>query len=246
MTTETLVRTEFDRLRDSVQARILARAPNHMERLGWDRPQIEARQRDGLRALLAHALALSPFHRQRLRGINPSCFKLSDLSSLPVMTKTEMMRSFDDVLTDRRLTRGLVEEALARTAGEPVPIFGEYTTWASGGSSGERGVFVLDSEAVVGFFLSVGRPLMARLRAQGGAPPGGLPIAFVGATSAVHASRSASAWTAGGQLPFHFLPVPATLPVPAIVERLNALQVPGLCGYPRCSRGWQQSATRAV
>src|SRR5262249_12259802 len=128
--------------------------------------------------------------------------------------------------------RGVGEAVRERTAAEPVPIFGEYTALASGGSSGQRGVFVFDSEAVVGFFLSITRPLMARLRAGGGAPPAGLPIAFVAAACAVHATGSASAWTAGGQLPLHFLPVPATLPVPEIVARLNALQAPGLTGYP--------------
>jgi phenylacetate-coenzyme A ligase PaaK-like adenylate-forming protein len=232
MTTETPIRTEFDHLRASFQARFLARVPGHIERLGWSRRQIEACQRDGLRALLGHAIAHSPFHRQRLRGIDPSRFELADLSSLPIMTKAQMMRSFDEVLTDRRLTRGLVEEALARTADEPVPILGEYTALASGGSSGVRGVFVSASEAVLGSTLSVTRPLMARLRAGGGAPPGGLPIAMVAAASAVHATGSATAWVVGEKLPFHFLPVPATLPVPEIVARLNALLAPGLFGYP--------------
>ena len=232
MITDASVLTSFHQLRASVQARMLARVPAHIERLGWSRQQIEACQRDGLRRLLAHAIAHSPFHRRRLRGIDPSQFELADLSSLPIMTKAEMMSSFDDVVTDRRLDRELVEEALARTAGEPVPILGEYTDLASGGSSGERGVFVFDREAVVDFFSSISRPLMARLRAAGGAPPGGLPVAFVGAACAVHATGSASAWVAGGQFPFYFLPVPATLPVSEIVERLNALQAPGLQGYP--------------
>src|SRR5579864_2440395 len=112
MTTDTPLRTDFHHLRESVQERMLARAPNHIERLGWSRQQIEACQRDGLRTLLAHAIAHSPFHRQRLRGIDPSRFELADLSNLPVMTKAEMMRSLDDVFTDRRLSRRLVEAAL--------------------------------------------------------------------------------------------------------------------------------------
>jgi phenylacetate-coenzyme A ligase PaaK-like adenylate-forming protein len=211
---------------------MLARVPAHIERLGWGRQQIEACQRDGLRTLLAHATAHSPFHRRRLRGLDPSHFELADLCSLPIMTKAEMMRSFNDVVTDPRLDREFVEEALARTADEPVPILGEYTALASGGSSGERGVFVFDSEAVVDFFSSISRPLMARLRTAGGAPPGGLPIVSVGAACAVHATGSASAWVAGGQIPFYFLPVPATLPVSEIVERLNVMQAPGLQGYP--------------
>src|SRR4029453_710556 len=33
-------------------------------------------------------------------------------------------------------------------------------------------------------------------------------------------------------MPFRFTPVPATLPLPEIVARLNALQPPALFGYP--------------
>jgi hypothetical protein len=35
------------------------------------------------------------------------------------MTKEQMMSKFDQVLTDRRLTRALVEDALAATQHEP-------------------------------------------------------------------------------------------------------------------------------
>lgn len=55
-----------------------------------------------------------------------------------------MMESLDDVFTDIRLNRGLVEQALAATATEPVPILGRYTALASGGVSGQRGLFVND------------------------------------------------------------------------------------------------------
>ncbi len=71
-----------------------------------------------------------------------------DLSALPVMTKTQMMDALDDVFTDRRLSRGAVESALAATAAEPVPILGDYIALASGGCSGWRGVFLLDRSPV--------------------------------------------------------------------------------------------------
>ena len=125
-----------------------------------------------------------------------------------------------------------MERALAATDREPVPIHGRYVAMASGGTSGRRGVFVLDRDAAVEFIGSVARPLMARLLAAGGPPPGGLPIAMVCAASAVHATGTAPAWTAAGDLPFRFLPVPVTLPLDQIVERLNAIAAPMLYGYP--------------
>ena len=223
--------TGFERLRASVQAELLARVPDQIGRLRWGRELIEGAQREGLRALLAHAIENSPFHRQRLAGIDPSHFELADLSGLPVMTKAEMMDSLDAVFTDRRLSRDLAEQALAATVAEPVPILGEYVAVASGGCSGQRGLFVSDREALVGGFSSLSRWQMARILALGGPPPGGLPIVMVGAASAVHVTGSAPAWSAGAQTPFRFIAVPATLPVAEIVQRLNSLRPPVLYGY---------------
>jgi phenylacetate-coenzyme A ligase PaaK-like adenylate-forming protein len=221
--------------RRDIQAGLLAGAPEHQQRLGWDADSIRDAQRDGLRALLAHAVERSPFHRRRLLdagGLDIDTIDLDDLSRLPVMTKADMMDAFDDVVTDRRLGRTVVERALAATGAEPVPIDGDFVAMATGGSSGRRGVFVFDRAALVGFLSSLARPLLARLAAAGGPPPGGMPIAMVAAASAVHATGLAPATTDGGEMPFRFLPVPATLPLPEIVRRLNDLQAPGLLGYP--------------
>ena len=231
MKATTALGTDFDHLRAQVQAELLARVPEHIERLRWSRERIETCQREGLRVLLAHALEKSPFHRRRLGDFDPSRFDLPDLTRLPIMSKAEMMASLDDVFTDRRLNRRLVEAALAATAAEPVPIFGNYTALASGGVSGQRGVFVSDPEATVGFILSGFRPAMARLAAVGGPPPQGLTIALVAAASAVHGTRSGLAWIEGGASPFRAIPVPVTLPLTEIVERLNALQPAFLYAY---------------
>src|SRR6266542_452982 len=165
MTATTTAGTGFDQFRASLQAELVARLPDHIERLRWSHQQIEAAQLEGLRALLAQATESSPFHRRRLGEINPRRFGLADLTNLPVMTKTDMMDALDDVFTDRRLNRGLVERALAATSTEPVPILGRYSALASGGVSGQRGVFVYHYEALAGFISSVLRSLMARLAA---------------------------------------------------------------------------------
>jgi hypothetical protein len=111
MTTATI--TDLDLLRTRVSAAIGRRMPEAIARLGWDSGRLAACQRDRLRALLARAIASSPFHAARLRGVDPDRFELADLARLPVMTKADMMENFDTATTDRRLTRDLVERHLA-------------------------------------------------------------------------------------------------------------------------------------
>ena len=140
MTTATI--TDLELLRTRVSGAIGRQMPEHIGRLGWDAGRLAARQRDRLRALLARAIAGSPFHAGRLRGVDPDRFELADLARLPVMTKADMMENFDAATTDRRLTRDLVERHLARSVTDPSLLLGDYVVLVSGGSSGRRGLFV--------------------------------------------------------------------------------------------------------
>jgi phenylacetate-coenzyme A ligase PaaK-like adenylate-forming protein len=139
MTTATRAETSWGRFRADLQAELLARTPEHLERLSWGAERIESAQRDGLRRLLAHAVAHSPFHRRRLAGMAVADIEPADLVSLPVMTKNDMMAAIDDVFTDRRLTLGAIDQTLAGTGSEPVPVLGRYMALATGGSTGQRG-----------------------------------------------------------------------------------------------------------
>ena len=237
MITQTGVQTQSgaQALRARAQAHVFARLPEHVERLGWSQERIRTHQRDGLRTLLDHAIRYSPFHARRLAGLDPSRIALDDLPSLPVMTKAQMMAELDDVVTDRRLGRQVIERTLADTGTEPRLLFEDYVCLTSGGSSGTRGVFVLDVAALVGFMCSIVRPAVARLiaatgAAPGGLPPGGLNMAMVGAASSVHATGLAPRVLDGEAI--SFASVPATLPMEEMVARLNALRPPRLMGYP--------------
>ncbi len=204
--------------------------PPHIARLGWDAGRLAACQRDRLRALLARAIARSPFHAARLRGVDPDRFELADLARLPVMTKAEMMADFDAVPTDRRLTRDLAERHLARVATDPSLLLGGYVGLVSGGSTGQRGLFVQAVGEYAQFVASVMRRAMATaLAAPGGPPPEGLVIGIVGAPSAVHSSGLAAVTATGP--PIRLVPAPASLPVAEIVARLNAAQPPSLLAY---------------
>src|SRR6185503_2691129 len=179
--TSTADTSGFERFRRRAQGPLFDSMPDHVSRLGWSCARIEAVQRAQLRALLATARRRSPFHARRLTGVDPDTFELADLRRLPVMTKAEMMACFDEVVTDRRVTRAAAERVIEATTTTPLTIDGDFTVVTSGGSSGLRGLFVFDPPAMATFAATILRPLMARLRASGGPPPGGLRIAFVAA-----------------------------------------------------------------
>jgi phenylacetate-CoA ligase len=213
-----------------VRGAVFGAVDDHVDRLAWDGDRIAALQRDRLRALLATAAERSPFHSRRLSGIDPDTFEPGDLPRLPVMTKAEMMAAFDDVVTDPRARRAAAEAAIAATTDAPAPIDDEVLVLASGGSSGQRGLFAFSLEAFAEYACTLLRATMARLRGLGGPPPDGIDLAIVGADSAVHATGVAPSVFREGPVRFHSVPV--TLPLPEIVARLNELQPLGLYGYP--------------
>ena len=211
-------------LRARHREELMAAAPQHVQRLSWDRATVEAHQRAGLRTLVRHAIDHSPYHARRLAAVDPARLELADLRRLPTMTKTDMMAHLDEVFTDRRLTPGGVEAHLAATGGEPDYLLDEYTVLASGGSSGERGVFVFDRPAFVDYALG-----LLRWRLAGGPPDPG-PVAVVAAGSGIHATRALGAIFGGGA--FHPVSIPVTLPLDEIVRTLNDLQPAAVQGYP--------------
>jgi phenylacetate-coenzyme A ligase PaaK-like adenylate-forming protein len=221
----------WDRFRRDVLTETLATAPEQLSRPSWSSEQVERAQRADLRRLLLHAAEHSPFHARRLSGIDLASIDPTDISVLPVMTKTDMMDALDDVFTDRRLHRSDVESALAATGCEPVPILDDYIALASGGCSGRRAIFVLNRATATSFINAVARPPITDPAPPDTTRPGGLRIALVGAPSAVHATGFCAALTSSEAWPTRFELVPATLPIAEIVNRLNTLQPPVLGGY---------------
>jgi phenylacetate-coenzyme A ligase PaaK-like adenylate-forming protein len=223
---------EFTTFRDAFQERLNASYPVLIPRMQWSREQLLAHQRSRLRSLLRHVMATSPFHARRLAGIDPETVEPTDLSAIPVMTKAQMMEELDEVFTDRQLTTAEVERALAATGDEPIVIRDRYMAYTTGGSSGVRGVFVRDLPELVTYIGTITRGLVARMQAMGGPPPGGLPMAMIGAACAVHPTGSAQPLCMGGGAPFRFRTVAVTDRLPEIVAKLNEMRPAALFGYP--------------
>jgi phenylacetate-CoA ligase len=137
---------EHRALRQRHVADFEAMLPEYAGRIDWPSELIRKERLRALRMLLAVAIRRSPWHRDRLAGIDPGAFSEADIASLPVMTKTDLMENFDTIVTDRRVTRELCERHLDELAGDAY-LLGEYHVVASGGSSGQRGVFVYSWDA---------------------------------------------------------------------------------------------------
>ena len=216
-------------LQARTQAELAPRLMAQLQRLNWDADRLAGHQAERLRALLARAIQGSPFHARRLGHIDPARLELADLPRLPTMTKAEMMASFDEVATDRRLTRHRVEDHLRGGGRQAALLLGDYVCLASGGSSGQRGVFVQTIGEYADMAASLRRSTIARQLAAGRSPDG-MVIAMVAAAAPLHTSRFVADATGGG--PVQMVPVPATLPLAEAVERLNAVQPAVLIGYP--------------
>ena len=227
-------RSTIEELRTRFQADLLGGMPGQFARLRWSREQIAAHQRDALRRLLAHARERSPFHAKRLAGIDVERFELAGIASLPIMTKAQMMSEFDDVVTDRRVTRASVESQLAKAGPTPELLDDAFFCLASGGSSGTRGVFVISWDAFVAYTSATLRPMLARTMASGGLPEGGLKIGLVAAPTAIHATRAMSMLLHGGLS--RVIDAPSTAPLGEVVAALNAGQPHVLVGYPSMLR----------
>jgi len=206
------------RLQDFGRGVRLARQLAERER--WPRERLEAFQQERLTELARHATGRSGFWRERLPSGD------IELSELPVLTKTEMMERFDELVTDRRLRCDDLLEHLAQIDDDALYL-GEFRAMTSSGSSGRKAVFVYDRAGwrdVLAMFLRrsdwVGlRPSLPRTR-----------VALVGGGSPTHMSRRGASCLDVGV--HRILSLAATQPVDELVERLNAFRPNFLNAYP--------------
>ncbi len=96
--------------------RAMALAPRLIEQLDWTEEPLAANRGQRLRGLVALAIDRSPWHRERLGGLDPARLSEESLRELPPMTKTDLMEHFDEIVTDRRLTLERVNRHLESVA----------------------------------------------------------------------------------------------------------------------------------
>ena len=215
-------------LRQDHIARFEELFPQQSAHLDWTAEELRRAQDRGLRRLVARAAAQSRWHHERLAGVEVSSLTADHLGGLPVMHKSDLMEHFDDIVTDRRLTLDACERHVDALRGD-ASLLDEYHVVASGGSSGQRGVFVYGWDAWATCYSSIAR-FPARDRKQhpelAGRPP---VVATVAAAKMSHISAAIGATFSTPDRPRHSIPV--SQPVEQIVDRLNRLQPTTLMGY---------------
>src|SRR5262245_50568971 len=186
----------------------------------WPREQLIQFQHEQLRKLLRHAVSASPYYRDLIGDL---VARDAPLQEFPVMTKALLIANFDRIVTNKRLTRALVEQHLS-SAQVGAALLGDYFVLATGGTTGERGIFVYDQ---AGWGLAVGNLL--RFQRAGGVIPTTRTI-YIGAPSPIHLSNRLYAQLRAGHAAAPHLAV--TTPLAEVVAALNAHQPELLSTYP--------------
>jgi len=192
--------------------------------LSWPRARIVAHQETSLRQTLRHAANKSPYFRDVIGRLVETD---APLGAYPTMGKSILMAEFDRIVTDPRLTRAMVEDhAGSRNCGQL--LLNEYRVLATGGSSGQRGVFVYDRKSWETVSGTIGR--WNRLS-------GALPTARVvgiGAPSPVHLSNRfyAEIRVTNPEAPR----LSVVTPIEEIVDSLNRYQPDIISTYPSLIR----------
>jgi phenylacetate-coenzyme A ligase PaaK-like adenylate-forming protein len=186
-----------------------------------------------LKQLLADARQRSAFYRQHLRLLPEDA---TTLDGVQPVSRSELMDSFDDWVTDPRIELSDLKTFLADPRHIGQAYLGQYLAWESSGTSGEPGVFVQDGAA-----LSVYDALETLRRPRETVSRRWLDpfylterTAFLGATGGHFASyvslerlRSLQPWLQPVMKTFSILD-----PVDALVESLNEFAPTVLATYP--------------
>jgi phenylacetate-CoA ligase len=192
----------------------------------WNATQIKEHQAAQLRALRTHAYTHSRFYRRFHSG-----YETKPLSELPVLTKTELMNNFDDVVTDQDLRLDHVRTHLEHLQGDEL-FLDKYRVTRTAGSTGKPGIFLSDPREWANIIASY-----ARAQEWAGI--------FAGLTRrtrlAVVSSRVPSHQSArvGASVDSPFIPIrrfDSTQPLTTIIDGLNAWQPHNLIAYASMAR----------
>jgi phenylacetate-CoA ligase len=206
-----------------------ARERRRVERM--TRPELEAFKLDKFRRLVRYAAARSPYYARiaRERGIDVDTCVPSDF---PVLTKTELMANFDDIVTAEGVTKRAITDFLS-TSKDPAELFrGKYRVVHTSGSSGEVGYFVYSEEDWLrGWSLGRRRRQPSRPRRKRGLRR--FRLAFYGATDGHYAGVSAvkSLDRSFARLFVDVGIYEVNDPLPQSLEALNAFEPDFLIGY---------------
>jgi phenylacetate-CoA ligase len=197
----------------------------------FSREQLEADKLARFRRLVAHASLRSTYYANviRLRGIDIARCVPTDF---PMLTKSTLMANFDQLVTDRRITKQRIDNFLSRSTDPNELLFDEFHVLHTSGTSGEVGYFVYSKSDWY-------RGMMVTRRRERRAAPslkrkfGRFRLGFYGATGGHFAgvSMATSAQRGVARLLMKVGVFEVNSPLPDVIAQLNAFQPDMLTGY---------------
>ncbi len=126
-----LVARLWEPLWDLKERSVRLQTYRRLRRRQFDPPEtLRQRRVRRLRRLLDHALATSPFHRERLRaaGIEPAGVNdVADLAGLPLLTKADVRDHLDAILSTAYRREDLVEAKTGGSTGTALRVYCDRT-----------------------------------------------------------------------------------------------------------------------
>ncbi|SDD91760.1 phenylacetate--CoA ligase family protein [Natrinema hispanicum] len=113
---------------------------------GASRDEIQARQNQRLQDLLDFVIRESRFYKHLYADVERP---ITDLRSLPPVTKSQLMEHFDSVVTDTAVEFTDVKAFTSETATIGQRFLGRYPVWLTSGTTGEPGSFLQDDWALL-------------------------------------------------------------------------------------------------
>ena len=111
---------------------------------GYSRNKLAQVQQARLKKLVDYARKNSPFYKDRYSNISDA-FRLEDL---PPVTKPELMRNFDRVMTDREVSMHAVDEFCKDLDNVGRMLNGKYLVFKTSGSTGNPAVVLYDKQCI--------------------------------------------------------------------------------------------------
>ena len=106
---------------------------------------IAQRQRGRFADMVAHARANSPYYRELYRDLPD---RVESAQQLPVTDKKMLMERFDEWCTDRAVTLEAAEALVDDPSRIGEWFLGKYTVMTTSGTTGRRGIFLVDDRTM--------------------------------------------------------------------------------------------------
>ena len=195
----------------------------HRQTRSLTREALEAERIKRFRRLVAYAKERSPYYADLIasHSIPVECTP----ADFPVLTKQEVIRNFDRLVTDRSITKAKVEHFLS-TSKDPLDLLdGRYYVLHTSGSSGEIGIYPYSRDDIARGLSKTPSPPKSGLRRT--------RLAFFGATRGHFAGVTFASIFKGSALRFLFKMETYEInsPIDSVIKGLNRFRPDVVAGY---------------